>query len=152
MSNLRGIVLSASFVTNPRPVLALLFGFLIGPKIFQITPPRWFLRYFLVGKHAEKTLTEATLSAARSVSPDVLAFRLKEIIQIDVIQYLAECPVPILYLQATEDKLVSPKSLEIMTGVRRDLEVRKIRGPHLLLQAAPAPCAEEILQFARKVV
>ena len=151
-SNLRGVVLSAIFVTNPRPVLVFLFDFLIGPKMFQFRPPRWFLRYFVVAKRAGTTLIEAAISAARSVDPDVLAFRLKEIVRVDAVEHMLACPVPVLYLRATEDKLISPKTLETMRSVRPDLEVREVRGPHLLLQAGPAACAEEILQFARKVV
>ncbi len=151
-TNLRGIVLSASFVTNPRPILSLLFDFIVGPKLFQVNLPRWFVRHFLVGNSDGKALIEATRSASRSVSPDVLAFRLKEIIRVDARQYLAECPVPLMYLRAIEDKLVGPESLDIMKRVRPDLEVREVHGPHLLLQAAPEICAKEILQFARKVI
>jgi pimeloyl-ACP methyl ester carboxylesterase len=88
----------------------------------------------------------------RSVSPAVLAARAQVIATVDVRRELRECPVPLLYLQAANDRVVPARCSEIVKAIRPDAGVVRLTGPHLLFQAAPAECATILESFCRRGV
>ena len=52
--------------------------------------------------------------------------------------------IPLLYLRATEDRLIDPKAGDRIVSQAKRAEHITIEGPHLLLQAAPRACASAI--------
>jgi pimeloyl-ACP methyl ester carboxylesterase len=71
------------------------------------------------------------------VPPQVIRQRLRAVAEVDVRPLLARVEVPVLYLRASEDRLVpSPASAELAAIPR--LRVAEIEGPHFLLQASPS--------------
>jgi hypothetical protein len=52
--------------------------------------------------------------------------------------------VPILYLLATRDHLLSRDCADLLPEFRRDLTIVPIEAPHLLLQRQPAEAFEKI--------
>jgi pimeloyl-ACP methyl ester carboxylesterase len=52
--------------------------------------------------------------------------------------------VPAYYLQAEGDRLVPRSAAELLRRVFSHFTVLRVAGPHFLLQASPAACAELI--------
>ena len=62
-----------------------------------------------------------------------------------MIDALKEIEVPLLYIQATKDRIVlSDSAAEIMKHVK-NMKMVKVDGPHLILQVQPKTCADLII-------
>jgi pimeloyl-ACP methyl ester carboxylesterase len=144
---LRGVVLCASFARCPLPFFARWFRGLIWPLWFRLAPV-WMARRVLLGRHATPALGQILEAALAGVQPAVLASRARMILAVDVGVELQACSVPLLYLAATEDRLVSPRSLAHIRRLCPKVEAETLVGPHLLLQAAPQEAARAIQRFA----
>jgi len=140
---IRAVVLCASFVSSPvsrwpRPF--------VQPFLFRLPMPAFVMRRFLLGPSAPDALVQEVRNAIRSVRPQVLAHRVREVLALDASAALERCPVPILYLRAVHDALVGPASFETIGAIRPDVTVSPVDGPHLLLQARPAAAWAVIMQ------
>lgn len=137
------VVLVNAFVAPPRtPALRLL----AVPPLFALGPPRAAIRHLFVGRAAPAALVDEVRSAVGSVPPRVLAARLAEVLTTDAGEWLTRCAAPLLYLRGTEDRLVPERAVRRITGACA-ARVMRIRGPHLLLQAAPAEAWAAIRRF-----
>ena len=148
---LKAVILTASFVSNPRPWISVLFGTLTGSWLFAKPPPEWLIRLLAVGRSAQASLCHAVEMAISSVEPDVLAFRLEEVLRVDATIALGECPAPIYYLRGAHDRIVGNSAVELIRRVRPDVSVFDIPGPHLLLQACPKECVAVIDEIVQKI-
>jgi pimeloyl-[acyl-carrier protein] methyl ester esterase len=146
-SNLIGIILSAGFISNPVRRWGPLPKLLARPSLIRLRPPDFVLKYFVGGAHAPESLKLAILHAMRSVSAEVLAARARAIINCDATQEIRQVNVPLLYLQATEDRLVGRESLDEIKRLHPETFSISIRAPHLLLQREPRAAAEAIARF-----
>jgi pimeloyl-ACP methyl ester carboxylesterase len=72
---------------------------------------------------------------------------LTSIIDIDVTEKLANVRVPVLYLQATRDRLVSHRVSRAILRLKPDTHIEGVDSPHLLLQTAPAIAARFLKNF-----
>lgn len=120
---------------------------LVQPSLFCVPRPRFVLEYFLVGAQATRELRDALQHTLRSVSPEVMAFRVRSVMACDATAELARIRVPTLYLQAEHDRLVSKYSFEEIRVVKPDTILAVIAAPHLLLQREPDKAADVIEQF-----
>ena len=85
------------------------------------------------------------MAVMKDVPGATIAGRLREILKVDVREKLNHLAVPILYLRASHDRLVSPRmSLDFM--IAPDV-VQTIDGPHFLLQANALEAARRICEF-----
>jgi pimeloyl-ACP methyl ester carboxylesterase len=146
-SGLRGIILCASFGRSPFPELVKWFRALILPVWFRAIP-RWLVCRALLGRFQSPALGEMVETAVGEVLPSVLAVRARAIVTVDVSKLLRRCPVPVLYLSATEDRLVGRESLHYIRRVYPRVESLSLVGPHLLLQVAAEGAARAIHRFA----
>ena len=149
--NVLGLVLCCTFVTSPAPRglrgMAALASRLPLPR----SPPAGFVSRWMVGPHADERLVAAVRGAARQVAPGVFRQRLRDVVRVDARDALREVRCPILVLQARQDQIVPERCAQEIRRLRPDAHHRHIHGPHLLLQARPAPCAEEIQRFVLSV-
>jgi pimeloyl-ACP methyl ester carboxylesterase len=144
---LRGIILCASFARSPLPFFTRWFRRLIRPWWFRVIP-RWLIRRELLGRFDQPALAHMVEAAIAGVHPAVLAARARAILDVDVSAQLQVCQVPILYLAAAEDRLVSRKSLAHIRRVQPRVEAVTLVSPHLLIQATPEDAARVIQAFA----
>jgi pimeloyl-ACP methyl ester carboxylesterase len=150
--NLKALILCAGFSTSPlrgwlRPFISLL-----APVVLHFGLPALAARPILIGRNAPGTLLDAIREVISSVRPQVLAARIREILVCDVRKELGQVRAPILYLRATEDKLVPARCGDEITGIKPDTEVISIAGPHLLIQREPQQAAGAIANFLRQLV
>jgi pimeloyl-ACP methyl ester carboxylesterase len=146
--NLKALILSATFVSSPTLVPQIL-SFLIREPAFVFEPPRFFIGRYLLGEEPPSDLVESFRQATRSVRPDVLASRMRSVVNVDVRRAFEACRLPILYLQAKRDRLVKARSLAEMQKIRPEMTIVEIEGPHLLLQREPARCVAAIADYLR---
>jgi pimeloyl-ACP methyl ester carboxylesterase len=101
---LRGVALCASFVRSPLPLPAL-WGRIVRPWVFRLRPFR-LVSWVLLGRHRRGELGRLLDEAIRSVSGATMAVRARAVAGVDVTAELRACPVPVLYLRASEDRVV----------------------------------------------
>ena len=145
-AGLRAVILSASFVCCPYPMV---------PRWAAALLPVWPLRAFpalsqmkaLCGAYATPELGALTAQALALVRPAVLAQRMRAVIQVDVRAELAACELPTLYLQGRHDLVVPAANLQRMLRIKPDLQQVQIAAPHMLLQTRPQQAAAAIRDF-----
>lgn len=145
-TNLKALVLSATFVSNPALVPQNTSSLIRG-LFFMPEPPQLVVSRYLLGENPPVDLVEAFRRAKRSVPPEVLAFRMRSVMNADVRRAFAACGLPILYLRAKQDRLVKARSLTEMQKIKPKMTIVEIEGPHLLLQREPEKCAEAIAHY-----
>lgn len=143
--NLCGLVLSCSFARSPRPVMRPL-RFLVG-AIPGWLLSSWIARKALLGRFGKAALHQILARAIRRVSPRVLRQRLRASAEVDARACLSRIRIPMLYLRATEDRLLPRSAVEEIVVANPAVLVVEIAGPHLLLQARPQECAVAVGRF-----
>lgn len=66
-------------------------------------------------------------------------------------EQLRELRVPVLYLQASEDRVVPRAASELVARLAPRCQVVELSGPHFLLQAVPSMAAKVVGEFCREV-
>jgi pimeloyl-[acyl-carrier protein] methyl ester esterase len=148
-SGLVGVVFCASFVSSPLPALRRFAALLRFAPVRAI--PAAVLAVFLLGRWSSEAHVTGLRRALASVQPRVLRSRARAALT------AAQPPdfgihVPVLYLRAEFDRLISRASIERLRRAAPSVTVVSIAGPHFLLQAAPEACAAAISSFASSVV
>jgi len=105
------------------------------------------LERFLIGAQAPCELRDEVRRTLRSVSPEVMAFRVRAVMACDATKDFARIRVPILYLQAEQDRLVSKSSFQEIREVKPDAILAAIAAPHFVLQREPNKAVDAMAQF-----
>jgi len=138
------VVLVNSFVRSPVPAYLRRFA---RPTFFRVPPPARALRHFLLGADADASLVDALRDALRDVPATTLAQRVAAMATLDAGADLARVECPILYLRGTKDRLVGESGVNGIVERAPRAQVRRVEGPHLLLQARPAESWRALLPF-----
>ncbi len=138
---LKSLILVATFLENPRP---LLLKFIPNSRVLALPIPTILSRIFFLGFSVKIETIELFKRAIKTVSPKVIAYRLKEIAQLELSGQ--NIKLKTIYIQASNDKLVPAKSLKNWQKVCNNINVFKVTGEHLILQANPIKCAEIITE------
>lgn len=141
---LLGLVLCCSFARNPVPMLAPL-GPLVGA--FPIVLPVRLLGLFLLGRFRSSALLDALAKCLASVASSVLRARARAVLAVDTSASLSRVRVPVLYLRASEDRVVSRASSELVSSLAQQTKVVEFTAPHFLLQVSPSPVASRVSEF-----
>lgn len=145
-----GLVLAGSFVRCPRP--ALRFATALLPFLPAHSGAGWLSDYLLLGRFADPARREMIREALAMVTPHGVRLRLREIARVDVRSSLAQVTVPVLYLRATEDRLVPQACADDVACLAQDVTIVVVAAPHLILQCAPDAAARAITSFLRECV
>ena len=147
-AGLRGLILTCSFARNPIPILAPL------RPLIRMLPFRWapvsLLAWPTLGRFGTPALRSQLGEALSRVSPSVIRKRLSAVVEVDVSALLARVDVPVLYLIASEDRLVPRSASDELSAIPR-IRFAEIEGPHFLLQARPSAAAAHVEAFMREV-
>ena len=146
-ARVRAMVLCVSFVRFPVPQVVVALS-----KYFtRAWPTDWMLRLLLAGWDATPEMLQLLRRTIRRVDPRVLAHRFEEVARVDAREDLRRCTAPILYLGASDDRIVRSYRRREMELIQPQMVVRKIASPHLLLQTAPAEAARYIVEFMNTI-
>jgi pimeloyl-ACP methyl ester carboxylesterase len=143
------LVLCATFARSPRPLLMRVGGHLPLAAMMGLASAEGMLRWALGGAETAASLGPMWSRIAAVVDPEVLAHRINIAGHLDVREWLPKLAVPCLYLQATEDLLVPASAVDDFVQSVPRLSVKRIDGPHFILQARPGECAAAIDEFSR---
>ncbi|HRD71722.1 MAG TPA: alpha/beta hydrolase [Aquimonas sp.] len=144
-AGLVGVILCASFVSNPRPRFAPC-RHVIGLLPITATPLA-VLNAALLGRFTTPLLRSELAKAMAQVSSDALRARLQAVLSVDVSAHLKTIDVPVLYLLAKYDRVVPLDALEHLIRLHPATQVEPIEAPHFLLQAAPTAAATAVRGF-----
>jgi pimeloyl-[acyl-carrier protein] methyl ester esterase len=150
-ANLKGLVICAGFVSSPIRGWRRSAASLLGAILLRFPLPKIAARYFIVGKDTTLPLLAAVRTAVSSVKPNVLAARLSEILACDARAELGRVAVPILYIQAENDRLISDQPLAEIRRIQPQTAVAIVPAPHLILQREPGCCAEIVTEFISRL-
>jgi pimeloyl-[acyl-carrier protein] methyl ester esterase len=142
------VILCNSFVTHPVPKALRHF---IPTALLRLRAPAIVLRHLLLGVTASDSLVTDVQAALASVSAAVLAGRLAATCNVDVAADVARIECPLLYLRGANDRLVRESSVAAVCRAAPNAVVRRVPGPHLLLQAMPAAAWAPIHAFVEQL-
>jgi pimeloyl-[acyl-carrier protein] methyl ester esterase len=145
--NLAAVVICAGFVGSPIYRWSGTVRALAKPWLFRLKPPRTIVEYFLLGQNAPSDLLQKLRRALQRVSPDVLSGRVQEVLDCDARDDLCQTTVPLLYLEATRDRLLSASCKKEFSNLKPDTLFRSVPAPHLLLQREPQKAASIVVAF-----
>lgn len=139
-----GLVLCCSFLRNPRPGLRWLRGLASIPAPL---PPEPILSAMLFGRFATPALRALLRSALSGVPAAALRARLRAVLGIDVRAQALSLAMPVLYLQASSDRLVLSNAAVELRQCCPQAVVQSFDAPHCLLQVAPEAAAATLSAF-----
>ena len=149
--NLAAVVIVAGFVHAPIGRWSLAAKAIANPWFFRLRAPRWVLEQALIGKDAPPALVHKVRQVLQFVSPAVLSYRVQEALNCDVTHQLARVDVPLMYVRATHDRLLSESCFAEIKLIRPDISLASVDGPHLLLQREPRNSADVVSRFLREL-
>lgn len=144
VGDLRGVVLVATFATPPAPRW---LAHLPWRILFVLPTSTLAMRRLLAGN--DDALIGELRRVVRLVSPRVLAARVASTLSVDARDALARIRHPLLYIQATRDRVVPRRCLRDILAVRDDVSVRRIDSLHTVLQLAPDAAWRVVSEFVR---
>jgi pimeloyl-ACP methyl ester carboxylesterase len=146
--NLKALILCCTFVQNPRPGTSILRGLVdVLPVAFA---PVNVMSYLLMGRFSTSELKAMLAESLRQVSPAAMRARLKAVLKVDVSEKLVSVRVPILYLRASQDRVVTASASASVLSLQPNTQVVELNAPHFLLQTKPAEAAEAVCEFVYK--
>ena len=152
MPHMRGLIMCCSFAENPRPELVWC------KPLLHLLPLRTMAHrmgamgsWWCFGRFSSAELNQALRSAIRQLSAAVLEVRLKAVLEVNYSGLWTRLAVPVLYLQADEDRIVPARVGKTLGQLMPGLSMRVVAGPHLLLQANPRVAFEAIKQFLQEL-
>ena len=146
---LLGVVLCSTFVRNPRPAFSPLRS-LTGVIPVKLAPAA-LMSYLLLGSYSTAELRSSIVTALSKVSTASLRARLNAVLEADVSAKLKRVKIPLLYLLATQDRVVPRSALAEITRILPAVQIASIHAPHFLLQVAPKAAANAINAFTREL-
>ena len=142
------LILCSTFAKSPRPVLFKIFSSLPLELLIRLPFPRFLLKHVIEGGDEATDLFLAMWQRVKPLVPaKTLVHRLNVISRVDVRGWLPKLTIPCLYIQASSDRTVPASSLFDFTETITDLRVKRIKGPHFILQAQPHASLAAILDF-----
>ena len=139
LENLKHIILVATFLQNPRPIL---LNLITSSYILSLPIPKVITKMFFLGFSANIKTINLFQKVIKKVSYEVLYFRLQEIKKLKLKKEVITLPTT--YIQARDDQLVLENSLKDWKEVCPKLKIYQVEGKHLILQSNPNICAEII--------
>ncbi|WP_181373398.1 alpha/beta fold hydrolase [Massilia glaciei] len=146
-----GLVLSCTFARNPHPYLAP-FKSVIGLLPVKSEAAGAMLMPLLFGRHGSVEAHSALRQSLKRVAAATLRRRVRSVLEVDTTARFAGLHLPMLYLQASRDRIVFARSGAQLARLAPAMTVVSLDGPHMLLQALPAEAAREVGQFMRRVL
>ncbi len=142
------LILCSTFARSPRPVLLKVLSYLPLEVFSRLPFPRCILKHVIEGGEETTDLFLAMWHRVKAQVPaKTLVHRVKVISQVDVREWLPKVTIPCCYIQATSDRCVPTSSLFDFIELVPDLRVKRIRGPHFILQAQPQASLSAIQNF-----
>lgn len=143
---LKGVILCASFVSNPSAIFPSFLSFMIGAPLFNVWPVSVKINVLTTGR-ANGNIKRLVIETKELTSNKVLASRTRETLKVNVVEELKNCHYPMLYLRGSKDMVVWGHNLRKIIRLKNDISHVTLDASHLVLQEAPMSSAKEIVKF-----
>jgi pimeloyl-[acyl-carrier protein] methyl ester esterase len=143
----KGLILCATFAKAPRRVLLKMLRWLPLEYGFSLPMQDVLLRYILGNKSDKNSLFPLWERVRGMVPAKTMAHRMRLLPFIDVCHFLPKLTMPCRYIQASEDNLIPASTVHVFTKAISHLVVRKVPGPHFILQSQPEASADVIKEL-----
>lgn len=140
------LVLCASFAKCPLPRTVITVLKALSWALARRRPAECLVRRYLIGEAPDDVLALFS-SAISTVSPQVLMHRFAVLGEFNEEYSSGMMKFPLLYLQATRDRLVGRRHAEFVQRIYPDTRIERIESPHLILQVQPQAALHAILGF-----
>lgn len=140
----QALILAASFVTCPHPMLKLAQHLLTSLPFKRC--PLALTSWLLFGK-ANAELKQRFQKVWHELDQSLIQQRLSLLAQLDLRQELATLKVPLLYLRASHDWLLSSGACAQISIANNKLTVQQISAPHGILQTQARACWQQIARW-----
>jgi pimeloyl-[acyl-carrier protein] methyl ester esterase len=146
---IKGVVLGASFARLDWPFKKLLSAVagIVSPRAV----PTVALAFVLLGGWADSKNIKMLRAALAKVKPEVLRARAREALAVDIVGETEKVKPPILFLQASHDRLVPRAAATAVAQIACELRIETMEAPHFLFQVAPVACASAIRRFCSQL-
>ncbi len=143
--NIKAVIFVASFLENPRPRLLGVSKYLPMQYLISENIPKLVIKLFLFGTGISNKIITLFRKSLKKVSPDVLSYRLQEITKITSDN--KSCSINASYIQASNDKLVPKRCVDVFKRTYKNIRVFEINGSHFILQGNPLACLEVVINL-----
>jgi pimeloyl-ACP methyl ester carboxylesterase len=109
--------------------------------------PLALLSFFVLGRFSSSALRQSLAESLAMVSPSVLRARARATLSVDLSATLSHVDVPVLYLRASEDRVVPLSASQAVISLAPTTKVVEFSAPHFLLQASPSQAAATVREF-----
>jgi pimeloyl-[acyl-carrier protein] methyl ester esterase len=150
-TNLKGLILCTGFAVSPVRGLARWLCWILAPVLMRPTLPDAAIQSWLTGANTPRPQLVTIRETIASVRPSVLAKRLRAILTCDARSDLRRVAVPVLYLQARHDRLVSSRCFDEIRRIQPGIRLAVIDGPHLLLQREPEETGKIVAEYVQSL-
>ncbi len=151
-TNIKGIVFCATFMKLNRPLLLGAAKYLPLSLFFRKPIPDFLLSFLCGDKPFSDKLIPLFRQLEKLVQPEVIAHRIRMLNDIDVTEAARKLNLPCCYIQGIQDKMVPARSVIPFKEYLPDVIVKRVDGPHGILQAKPVECVEIIMEFVRNIL
>ncbi len=149
ITNMKGIIFVATFLSVPNKQLIKMARFLPIQFLALLPIATSFHRALFLGRGADKELMNGFQSTVRALPSALIKARLTSILTLPL--KLEKCDLPVVYIRATGDRLVSVTKADEFSRYFNNVTFRLVDGPHFILQAKPVECAAIISELANKL-
>ena len=142
--NYQSAVLSTTFA---KPPLGLVLSLAQKLRLASFVLPavsEQILRLFCLNGVDDIATIRETVDVVRRLPQRHIHSRLMALTQMDSNDMLANIDVPVTVMTANQDRVIRRRYVQSLLQQLTDVRHVCIDGPHLLLQAQPARCAEQI--------
>ena len=144
---LAGIILCATFASNPRPRLAFIRPLLPYIPYHGTKSSLPLSRFLVLGRWITPAIRELHLKILSEVPPATMRARIEAVADCDVREALGRVRVPILCLVPKHDRLIPRSAARVIQQRAPAARVVEVDAPHCLLQCVPGMAAEQIRGF-----
>jgi pimeloyl-[acyl-carrier protein] methyl ester esterase len=149
-AGLLGLILCCTFARNPvplfRPMRHVVALLPISTTLTALIAP------ILLGRFSSSELRSALRRALDMVSSVALRKRLGAVLTVDYSLKMANVAVPVLYLRASEDRIVPAEEACHIKALCPLAQVLTLDAPHMLLQTRPVEAAAIVRGFVRDLL
>lgn len=146
-SRIRCAILCATFAVSPFRTLCRAAGIVPTWGFRSGSLRHNLIRHFALNGEMHHAILPEILDVTDSVPAAVTRSRLELLSQLDMRPILTEIRQPVLYMQASRDRVVGQwLSRQLIEGLP-EVDARIIAGPHMLAQTRPRECARAIEEF-----
>jgi pimeloyl-[acyl-carrier protein] methyl ester esterase len=148
---LAGIVLCATFASNPRPRLSIIRPLLPFLPFHGTGSSLRMSRFLVLGRWTTPSIRELHQKILQAVPAATIRARLEAVADCDVRADLARVRVPILCLVPKQDRLIPRSATRTIQQQSAAARIVEIEAPHCLLQCEPHEAARHIQDFVRSL-